>query len=91
MRTTTTSRAKIAFVLTILTAAAALVAAFPIIRNFLYGNRSTHTDPRIASGEWKIEVQTPPCESAKNLQVIWPKEPGAPVTIECNALPVPVK
>lgn len=51
----------------------------------------SHTDTRIASGEWKIEVQTPPCESVKNLQVIWPKEPGAPVTIECDALPVPVK
>jgi hypothetical protein len=44
-----------------------------------------HADPQFAAGEWKIEIQTPPCE---NLQVIWPKESGAPLTVECDLMPV---
>ena len=50
-----------------------------------------HTDSRFAAGEWKIEVQTPPCAGAKNLQVIFPKSAGAPLTIECDVMPVPTK
>lgn len=46
--------------------------------------RRWHTDPRMAAGEWKIEIQTPPCDNEKNLQVIWPKESGAPMTVECD-------
>ena len=48
-------------------------------------------DNRVAAGEWKIEVQTPPCDSEKNIQVIYPAESGAPMTIECDALPVAEK
>lgn len=50
-----------------------------------------HTDPQFAAGEWKIEVQTPPCDSVHNVQVIYPKESGAPITIECDAMPVPTR
>lgn len=59
-----------------------------------YGARrsaSWHVDPQVAVGEWKIEMQTPPCDSVHNLQVIWPKESGAPLTIECNEMPVAEK
>jgi len=45
-------------------------------------------EPQFAAGEWKIEVQTPPCDSVHNVQVIYPKESGAPITIECDAMPV---
>jgi hypothetical protein len=45
------------------------------------------TDNQVAAGEWKIELQTPPCDH-KNLQVIWPKESGAPMTVECDLMPV---
>lgn len=45
-------------------------------------------DRQVAAGEWKIEVQTPPCDSYKNIQVIYPKESGAPITIECDLMPV---
>ena len=49
-------------------------------------------DPQYAAGEWKIEVHTPPCDKlrngAPNMQVIFPKESGAPITIECDAMPV---
>lgn len=48
-------------------------------------------DPQVAQGEWKIQVQVPPCDGYRNLQVIWPKEPGAPITIECDAMPVKTK
>ena len=48
-------------------------------------------DNQIAAGEWKIEVQTPPCDSYKNIQVIYPKESGAPITIECDLMPVAEK
>jgi hypothetical protein len=48
-----------------------------------------HIDNQVAAGEWKIEVQTPPCDSAKNIQVIYPRESGSPITIECNLMPVP--
>ena len=47
-----------------------------------------HKDNQVAAGEWKIEVQTPPCDSPKNLQVIWPKQSGYPLTIECDSLTV---
>lgn len=50
-----------------------------------------HADPQYAAGEWKIQVQTPPCDSVHNVQVIWPKESGAPITIECDQMPVPTK
>lgn len=48
-----------------------------------------HADNQVAVGEWKIEMQTPPCDDVHNLEVIWPKESGQPLSIECNALPVP--
>ena len=48
-------------------------------------------EPQYAAGEWKIEVQTPPCDSVHNVQVIYPKESGAPITIECDAMPVGTK
>jgi len=50
-----------------------------------------HVDNQVAAGEWKIEVQTPPCDNPKNLQVIWAKESGAPLTIECDMMPVAEK
>lgn len=46
------------------------------------------TDPEVAAGEWKIELQTPPCDSVHNMEVIWPKESGQPIAIECNQMPV---
>ena len=45
-------------------------------------------DPELAEGEWSIEAQTPPCSSAHNIQVIYPKESGAPIKIECDRMPV---
>lgn len=49
------------------------------------------TDSQVAAGEWKIEIQTPPCDSVHNLQVIWPKESGTPLIVECDSMPVPEK
>ena len=63
---------------------AAHVAASKALADF-------HADPQFAAGEWKIEVQTPPCDSVHNIQVIYPKDSGAPITIECNQMPVPTK
>lgn len=48
-------------------------------------------DPQVAGGEWKIEIQTPPCDSVKNLQVIWPERSGEPMTVECDSMPVAEK
>lgn len=45
-------------------------------------------DPQVAAGEWKIEIQTPPCASYKNIEVIYPKASGLPMAIECNFMPV---
>lgn len=45
-------------------------------------------DPQFAAGEWKIEVQTPPCDAVHNIQVIYPQESGAPIAIECDDMPV---
>lgn len=45
-------------------------------------------DNQVAAGEWKIELQTPPCDSIHNLQVIWPAHSGEPATIECDLMPV---
>jgi hypothetical protein len=56
-----------------------------------YAGTRWHTDNQVAAGEWKIEVQTPPCDSYKNIQVIYPKESGAPITIECDLMPVAEK
>lgn len=50
-----------------------------------------HKDSHYASGEWKVQMQTPPCDSVHNIQVIYPKESGAPITIECDSMPVPTK
>lgn len=47
-------------------------------------------DNQVAAGEWKIEVQVPPCEEYKNIQVIYPTHEG-PITIECNLMPVKEK
>ena len=66
-----------------------LLAAILLV--MLAGCAKWHTDNQIAAGEWKIEVQTPPCDSAYNVQVIYPKESGAPITIECDLMPVPAK
>lgn len=46
------------------------------------------TEPRMAEGEWRIELQTPPCDDVHNLQVIWPAHSGEPATIECDSMPV---
>ena len=51
-------------------------------------NSTWHSDSQVAEGEWKIEMQTPPCDNVHNLQVIWPKESGYPMTIECDKMPV---
>lgn len=67
--------------------ALALCSPFALLANA----HSWHTDNRMAAGEWRIEVQTPPCDGAKNIQVIYPKESGAPITIECDLMPVPEK
>lgn len=45
-------------------------------------------DAQVAAGEWKVEIQTPPCDNVHNLQVIWPKESGSPMTVECDSMPV---
>ena len=50
-----------------------------------------HTDNQVAVGEWKISVQTPPCDSAKNIQVNYPAHSSEPLTIECDLMPVPEK
>lgn len=57
----------------------------------MLGCKAFHADNQMAVGEWKIELQTPPCDSAHNLQVIWPKESGAPMSVECDSMPVPAK
>lgn len=57
----------------------------------LSGCRQWHSDPQVAAGEWKIQVQTPPCDSVHNIQVIYPKESGAPITIECDQMTVAEK
>ena len=67
------------------------LAAFGIVTNVLHRPAHWHTEPQYAAGEWKVEVQTPPCDSYKNLEVIYPKESGAPIAIECNLMPVPTR
>ena len=71
-----------------------------IVLFIVVGVAGTHAkpytyEPQYAEGEWKIEVQTPPCDKlpngAPNMEVIYPKESGAPITIECNAMPVGTK
>lgn len=49
-------------------------------------DRYSH-DPQLAAGEWKIEIQTPPCDT-KNLKIVWPKQSGYPATIECSNMEV---
>jgi hypothetical protein len=63
-------------------------AVNPVVLECSHG-KAMVSEPRMAAGEWKIEAQTPPCDSVHNLQVIYPKESGAPITIECDAMPVP--
>ena len=46
------------------------------------------TDPQVAAGEWTIQLQTPPCDSVHNVQVILPEQPAGVLTVECNLLPV---
>ena len=62
-----------------------------ILLVMLSGCAKWHTDNQVAVGEWKIEVQAPPCDSVRNIQVIYPKESGAPITIECDLMPVSTK
>ena len=60
----------------------------------LYSNhikRPWHVDSQVAAGEWKIELQTPPCGNSENLQVIWPAKSGYPITVECDSMPVAEK
>jgi len=57
----------------------------------LAGCKHWTTDNQVAAGEWKIELQTPPCDNVHNLQVIWPKHSGEPMTVECDSMPVPEK
>ena len=52
------------------------------------GCRHWTVDSQVAAGEWKVEVQTPPCDGAKNIQVMYPAESGGPMTIECDLMPV---
>lgn len=65
-----------------------LIALFVIVA--IHSDHYTY-EPQYAQGEWKIEVQTPPCDNVHNVQVIYPKESGAPITIECDAMPVGTK
>ena len=74
---------KTQFTLTILAALLSLTAC--------HRSEFTPANPQYAAGEWRIEMQTPPCETGKNLQVVWPGEPGAPMTIECDLMPVAEK
>lgn len=66
------------------------IAALLLMGIFNWSNkfmdRYSH-DPQLAAGEWKIEIQTPPCDT-KNLRVIWPKQSGYPATIECSNMEV---
>ena len=50
-----------------------------------------HKDPQFAAGEWSIQVQTPPCDDVHNIQVIYPKHSGEPITIECDQMTVNTK
>ena len=74
----------IVFYLLVVTAAGEAVA---LVR--MHKRPRVSTDPQYAAGEWRIEVQTPPCDSVHNVQVIYPQESGAPLTIECDQMPVP--
>ena len=58
---------------------------------FLLANKSFQMDSQVASGEWKVQVQVPPCDNVRNLQVVFPHDLGGPITIECNNMPVGTK
>jgi hypothetical protein len=81
----------ILLIASVLIVAASVAVAGITVRRAMHAPRPWHTDPQVAAGEWKIEIQTPPCDSVHNLQVIWPKESGAPVTLECDQMPVPTR
>jgi hypothetical protein len=69
---------------------AAFVGAFVggLGLQYAHDHRMSPADLQAASGEWKIEIQHPPCDSIHNLEVIWPKDSDGPVSIECNQMPV---
>lgn len=55
----------------------------------LAGHSKWVVDSQVAAGEWKIEMQAPPCDDVThNVQVLFPKRSGEPITIECDAMPV---
>jgi hypothetical protein len=69
----------------------AVIVIVGLAGGWLSGCAKWHTDNQVAVGEWKIEIQTPPCDSVYNVQFIYPKESGSPITIECDLMPVPTK
>jgi len=56
-----------------------------------HSTRFVKQDPQVMAGEWRIEIQHQPCDSVHNLEVIWPKDPDGPISIECNLMPVEAK
>lgn len=82
MRIRVTKAAGLSFVLGSLLATLVSVAV---------ARRNWRVDDQVAAGEWRVEVQVPPCESYKNIQVIYPSQQGAPITIECDLMQVRTK
>lgn len=76
---------------TLFFAAALLLSTATAATVHAAGQHPWRTSSRIAAGEWRIEVQTPPCDGARNLEVIYPHHPGDPIAIECNDMPVPTR
>jgi hypothetical protein len=53
------------------------------------GARRSGTDAEVVirqqpNGEWQMFVFGPPCASAQNMQVIYPKDKTQPIEIECD-------
>lgn len=61
-----------------------------------YAKKYAATDAHVAAGEWKIEMQVPPCtvkNGKPNIEVNFKpnREDPAVIAVGCNEMPVPEK
>ena len=53
----------------------------------LSGCRQWTADSRIAEGDWKVEIEVPPCNPA-HMRLVVPSDIGGPAMIVCDAATV---
>lgn len=59
-------------------------------------HRAWAFDSQTEEGTWKIELQTPPCglkqdihgNNTPDIEVVYPKNSGEPMSVECHSMPV---